>query len=159
MSGCDSSLKQKQTVIGPLSKKKELQLCDYSWVCVVNPPVGSAVCFSFRVLLEAMLLLPYSWGCAALKERQQRGLAFSPCQIMDKTKALISLMPTLTSSPKVSTCWSQTDYHVCICSIFAFQCCLLAWLHRKVFKANITNVAWNSFNPDISLLNSFCSLM
>ena len=32
MSGCDSSIKHKQIIIGPLSKKKELKLCVFTYV-------------------------------------------------------------------------------------------------------------------------------
>lgn len=71
--GCESSLKQKQTINAPLSKKKEPWWCDYSWVCIVNPPVGSGVCFSFRDVARgdvasswfpgAMWLLKRDSGC------------------------------------------------------------------------------------------------
>lgn len=38
-------------------------------------------------------------------------------------------MLNLTSTPEVSTCWSQTDLRVYIFCIFTFQCGLLAQLY------------------------------
>lgn len=68
--GCESSLKQKQTINAPLSKKKELWRCDYSWVCIVNPPVGSGVCFSFRDVARGDVASSWFPGAMWLLKRE-----------------------------------------------------------------------------------------
>lgn len=101
-----------------------------------------------------------SWGDVAFKERQRRwrgggGLAFSPCQIKDKTKALISFnaQPDFNSR---GFHLLESDWSPCLHLLHIY---VPVWpvgsalLHREVFKA--ANAAWNSFKPDISLHDCF----
>lgn len=111
-----------------------------------SPPFGSGVCvFFFRGVCSfgrcCFFLIPEA--VRLFKTRQQRGLAFSPCQIKDKTKALISLMPTPTSRPQVFARWSQTDRHVCICSISALHCCLSVWLDYAAKSSKLILQMWH----------------